>query len=669
MTFYSIDEFTNAIGEFKIVRRYVQLSMAFDIETSSFYQNNHKCAIMYVWQFAIENNVLIGRTWQEFLQLLNSLYDYFNLNKNYIIIYVHNLGYEFQFMRKWLAWKKVFANELRKPIYAETVKHTIFRCSYLLSGYSLTTLAKNIGSVKKLDGYLSYEQIRHSKTPLTKKEIEYCVNDVLIITEYIKQMIHKWQTVQNIPLTQTGNIRRYTRNECFKDYRYKWQMRKLTIEPLEFLYLKQAFTGGFAHCNANYVNVTLNNVTSYDINSSYPSVIISEKYPASKGRQVYVKNEVEYKKIINTYCVIADVTFYNLREKMCVQDNIISLSKMYSRTNDALTNNGRIVKISRASMTITEIDYKDIITFYDYDAMIINKCYCYEKRYLPKPIIKTVLELYKQKTELKDVQDKESEYLHAKELLNSVYGMCVTNTIKGDIVYKNDTWSQGELNLYDSVKKYNDDKSRFLFYAWGIYITSYARNRLFNAILECGRDYVYSDTDSVKILNGKKHARYFNTANDEYTRRAINALNFYGIDKKYLSPKNIKGDVKPLGIWKNEGTYSRFKSLGAKRYMYKIDNDIYITVAGLSKSKGKEFIKKRKYPFLFFNETMKIDSKHSGRLAHTYCDYEISGSVIDRNGQLGNYCEKSFVHLSETEYNMALATNFIEYYGAKQRQL
>lgn len=669
MTYYNIDEFIKAIGSFKAVKKYVQLPIAFDIETSSFYHKNEKRAIMYVWQFAIKDNVLIGRTWQEFLQLLECLHDYFNLKKNYIIIYVHNLGYEFQFMRKWLVWQEVFANELRKPIYAKTVNHFIFRCSYFLSGYSLATLAKNINSVKKLTGYLNYNEIRHSETSLTEKEIEYCVNDVLIVTEYIKQMIEKWQTVQNIPLTQTGNIRRYTRNECFKDYRYKWYMRKLTLEPLEFLYLKQAFTGGFTHGNANYMNIILDDVTSYDINSSYPAVIVSEKYPASKGRQVFVKNETEYKKIIETYCVIADVTFYNLREKPSAQDNIISLSKTYNRTNDVLTNNGRIVKISRASITITEIDYKDISMFYNYDRMTINKCYCYEKKFLPLPIIKTVLELYKQKTELKDVQEKEKEYLHSKELLNSVYGMCVTNTIKGNIIYENDTWGQGALNLYDSVKKYNDDKSRFLFYTWGIYITSYARDRLYNAILECKRDYVYSDTDSVKFLNGKNHEAYFNKVNDEYVKRATNTLNYYGLPITYLTPKNNKGDVKTLGVWKNEGTYRRFKTLGAKRYMYEIDSDIYITVAGLSKSKGKEFIKKQKNPFLFFNETMEIDSKHSGRLTHTYCDYEITGSVIDCNGKRGNYHEKTFVHLSESDYNMAVATNFIEYYGARQKLL
>ena len=671
MTFMyaEMEKFINAIGEYKVVKKDVQLPIAFDIETSSFYHNNEKRAVMYVWQFAINDNVLIGRTWQEFLLLLNRLHEYFNLTKNYLYIYVHNLGYEFQFMRKWLTWKDVFANELRKPIYAKTTNHFIFRCSYFLSGYSLDTLSKKIGGVKKLIGYLNYDETRHSETFLTKEEIDYCANDVLIVTDYIKQMIEKWHTVKNIPLTQTGNIRRYTRNECFKNYRYKWLMRKLTIEPLEFIYLKQSFAGGFTHGNANYMNITLNDVTSYDITSSYPSVIISEQYPMSKGRQVYVKNESEYKKIINKYCVIADVIFHNLREKMGVPDNIISLSKTYNRTNDVLTNNGRIVKISRCGITITDVDYKNITMFYDYDKMTIEKCYCYEKSYLPLPIIKTVLELYKEKTELKDVQGKERDYLHSKELLNSVYGMCVTNTIKSNVIYDNDEWGESELNLYDSVKKYNDDKTRFLFYVWGIYITAYARNRLYEAIIACGRDYVYSDTDSVKLMNNESHKNFFEKANNEYLKSALRTLNYYNIPTELLSPANNKGEIKTLGMWKNEGTYTKFKTLGAKRYMYELDGDIHITVAGLSKSKGKAYIKNKKSPFDFFNELMEIDAQHSGRLTHTYCDYEIRGIVSDCYNKSGQYHEKSFVHLSSSEYNMSVASSFIEYYGMRQRMI
>ena len=68
-------------------------------------------------------------------------------------------------------------------------------------------------------------------------------------------------------------------------------------------------------------------------------------------------------------------------------------------------------------------------------------------------------------------------------------------------------------------------------------------------------------------------------------------MNHYGIPLELASPKTIKGIEKPLGVWDYEGNYSRFKTLGAKRYMYEIDNDIHITVAGVSKKSGSEYLK------------------------------------------------------------------------------
>ncbi|MFV3037545.1 hypothetical protein ACNI5A_30920, partial [Klebsiella pneumoniae] len=64
--------------------------------------------------------------------------------KKRIIIYVHNLAYEFQFFREMLDWEKVFSIDLRKPIYGVTKTGLEFRCSYLLSGYSLAKLGEQL---------------------------------------------------------------------------------------------------------------------------------------------------------------------------------------------------------------------------------------------------------------------------------------------------------------------------------------------------------------------------------------------------------------------------------------------------------------------------------------------------------------------------------------------
>ena len=52
---------------------YYNIPVCFDIETSSFYQDNEKKACMYIWMFSIDDNIIIGRTWEDFLFLCDEL--------------------------------------------------------------------------------------------------------------------------------------------------------------------------------------------------------------------------------------------------------------------------------------------------------------------------------------------------------------------------------------------------------------------------------------------------------------------------------------------------------------------------------------------------------------------------------------------------------------------
>ena len=129
--------------------KYFNVPAAFDIETSSFFRSTgkdkEKVAIMYEWTFGLYGTVMIGRTWKEFEDMIHELADILDLNdEKRLIVYVHNLSYEFQFIRKHFNWTKVFSIENRKPIYAITDFGIEFRCSYLLSGYSLAKLGDQL---------------------------------------------------------------------------------------------------------------------------------------------------------------------------------------------------------------------------------------------------------------------------------------------------------------------------------------------------------------------------------------------------------------------------------------------------------------------------------------------------------------------------------------------
>ena len=665
---------------------FYNLAMSFDIETSSFYEDKNgviytnddyrklknqvraeKKAIMYIWQFAIEDNVIIGRTWNDFLYFCKKLYDFLNLKERYIVVYVHNLSYEFQFICRWFNWIDIFADSERKPIKATTDSHFIFKCSYRLSGYSLEVLANNLKShnIKKMVGDLDYNLIRNSKTPISKEELKYCENDVLIVTAYIDEQINEFGNIEKIPLTQTGKVRRYVRKQCFQNKEYQYFIKELTIEKPEYMLLKNAFMGGFTHCNAMYTNKICKNVTSYDFTSSYPTVLISEKYPMSKGKEVYINTETELLNLIKNYCVLVDLQFNNIKSSF-MYEQIISYSKCRNVKNP-LINNGRIVQADTLTISCTDVDFLNIRDFYKWDSMKIGLCYIYKKDYLPKEFIKTILHLYKSKTELKGVDGKEVEYLHSKELLNSLYGMCVTSIVHNQISFNGAEWTCQNGDIETELKNYNTDKNRFLFYQWGVWCTAYARNNLYTGIRECKDDYIYSDTDSIKIFNADKHQKYFEEYNKWIVQKLEKCLNYHKIPLDYISPKTIKGESKTLGIWDFDGFYTDFKTLGAKRYIYRKDDKISITVCGLSKKSGKEFIENQEKPFLFFNDGMFVDCEHTGKMTHTYIDREIENVITDYLGNTAYYHEKSFIHLEKTDYLLSLSDMYIKYFMGVQK--
>lgn len=441
-------------------------------------------------------------------------------------------------------------------------------------------------------------------------------------------------------------------------------IEKLTIEKVEYLMLQNAFAGGFTHCNSLYTNTVCENVTSFDFTSSYPTVLISEKYPMGKGKKVKVNDLKELLQLAENYSLLVDLTFYGVKDKFLF-DNIISYSKCRNIVRPTI-NNGRIVNADRITLTVTDIDLINILRFYNFDRIDIGICYIYNRDYLPKEIINTILHLYKMKTELKGIEEKEVEYLHSKELLNSIYGMCVTSIIHNEVNFNGEKWETIDGDIDKALEQYNKDKNRFLFYQWGVWCTAYARNNLYTAIRECKQDYIYSDTDSVKIMNAEKHKKYFESYNKMIVKKINDCLNHYEFSLDLAKPKTIKGIEKPLGVWDFDGFYKKFKTLGAKRYMY-FDDDLHTTICGLNKKKGAEYIKRQNDSFNFFCNGMYVDSDNTGKMTHTYIDNEIKGKLIDYLGNESDYEEKSFIHLENADFSLSLSDMYINYFTGVQK--
>lgn len=248
--------------------------------------------------------------------------------------------------------------------------------------------------------------------------------------------------------------------------------------------------------------------------------------------------------------------------------------------------------------------------------------------------------------------------------------MAVTDIVRVDHPFSGHWLEPEEVEkkyLETEIDKYNISPSRFLSYPWGVWVTAYARKNLFTAIFECKSDYIYSDTDSVKIINADKHKGYFEAYNNHITRKLENALDYHDLDPVLIRPKNIKGEEKPLGVWSFDGYYSRFKTLGAKRYLVEYDDtkEIQLTVAGLNKKICVPYLLK-KYGkdgiFEHFANGLYIPPGETGKMTHTYIDTLREGDITDYTGKTAHYKEKSCVHLENSDYSLSLAREYVEYF-------
>ena len=389
-------------------------------KTPEYYTDLNKYGYMYIWQFSINDLVVYGRYWNEFIELLTVLKNNFIGTK---IVYVHNLAFEFQFFKNLFDDLKIFARTNHKPITAKSEKYNIeFRCSLMLTNMKLESLPANYNlPVFKQTGLLNYNRIRTNETDLTESELKYCEYDCLVVYELIKKKREQYGNVVKIPLTQTGELRRVCQRMYKDDYTFKNWLNKQLVRDIKVLqFCLKAFQGGYTHANARYANRIIDNVKSYDIASSYPYAQTSEKYPVSLPFPI--SSNVTIDDMINdkNMLYITEITFVDIESKFA--SNILSESKCYNKFH-VLADNGRVRKAQSITTVLTSIDLISIKNFYKWnkDETKIIKTYGFYIDYLDKKLVNLIWDLYVDKTKLKGVIEKQELYMQQKQYINSCY--------------------------------------------------------------------------------------------------------------------------------------------------------------------------------------------------------------------------------------------------------
>ena len=606
----------------------------FDIETTTYQMSiidnePQYNAFMYHWQFCIDNKVIIGRTWDEFTELLEILRLQLGLSHNkYFVIYVHNLSFEFQFFRNFVNITKVFAMERRKVVKCIVNDAFEFRCSWKLSNMGLQKFVSTTPGALywKKSGDLDYSKIRTPSTPLTDEELAYCYNDVRGLREAILHLLKsEHDTLASIPLTSTGYVRREFRSAINTNPANHYLFKDLRLKPLEYGLLKTATRGGNCHCNPTMSGAldernVFSPVGSFDMSSAYPAVMTQCKFPMSAFLKR--KNDLSIiDKLIadGTHALLIDCVFYNLKIKRLDTIPYIPKAKCTKLWNPRI-DNGRVLSADFCGMVLTDIDWKIIKSQYDFDIHIdILHLYSAKYDYLPIELRKKVIEQYTDKCKLK--WGDPYLYMKYKNKINADFGMMLTDICRREITFdptkKDNPFDLEPWNIEGSMARYYNSRNSFLAYQWGVWVTAHCRNRLQKAIDKVGIDSLYCDTDSLKYIG--EHDSDFEELNEEILREADECQLLTSCD---VTDPDGRTHHYQLGVWEKEKTYETFKSLGAKKYAYTYSGDpnLHITVAGLSKTKGAEWLTKHGGMDKFSITTM-IPAGSSGRTVSSYIDY------------------------------------------------
>ena len=396
-----------------------------------------------------------------------------------------------------------------------------------------------------------------------------------------------------------------------------------------------AFRGGNTHANKMFVNKTLGynteispeGIGSDDETSAYPAALLLYDYP-QKFTNMGAFKESEFRYYLNhweKWGMLIEVTFIDIHLKNPDATPVpyISTSKCnplvlyYKKKTDSKgkkvkhplqVDNGRLIRCKLITTIITEIDWKIIESQYEWKKCKITRVKVAKKKPIPQEIRDIILKHYMGKTSLKQDEDdpnfdedKFYLYNHSKRGINGIYGMHVTNPVKSEYDFDPKTHEvvEHKPDVQAALDVYYNSFSSFLDYQTGVWCTAYARMMLQNGIdLLLNKkdpsksDLVYCDTDSIKFLHPSTH------------RADIEALNN---DRIALCEKrgayiDYNGKRYYLGIFEEEGSvkgadghkfYKKFKTWGAKKYMYSIpDGGFKITISGVPKKKGVKCIKK-----------------------------------------------------------------------------
>ena len=449
-----------------------------DFETTGLkYFKKHNCTKVYL--------AGITNTQGDFSHFL-SIADFYTFLKEKCfentIVYFHNLKFDFTFLEYFFTINEISyckkTTELGRIIYGESsfkklVKRgrrlvekdiTIqFRDSLLLFNDTLDNLAKSFNipnKIKKDDNY--YDKLSYNTS---EEDIEYLKRDVEILATLIKTLFTKYSISKNPPLTTASLSRKILFDECITKNLHEVLFnlnRDIDNELRPFYY------GGFCYLNPIYKEKLLKNVSSIDVNSFYPSIMVEEGLPFANPTTV---EGYEYNNIYNYFYIIK------------INADLKTGQHPYLLKKGFTTSKNNYISTTEGEITIGLWDFEENLVKKRYN--IISYTYVKSFRFSKfekNPFKDFLLKLYKNKQTTKGAEKQFN-----KIIINSLYGKYGQRQENMTHIFTN----------FFEKETYLEEFKTTSYLPIAMYITAKARFILNTYIDIFGENFIYCDTDSI----------------------------------------------------------------------------------------------------------------------------------------------------------------------------
>ena len=572
-------------------RYYVNLTATLDIETT----NTEEDGFAYSFALNIGGVNMVVRYIEELEEVIDGLIDSWSLGgSDYLSIYIHNLGYEYQYMAQILNedWtiKNALYTKARQALYLRFGNGIEFRDSLKLFQKSLAGATKGCRH-PKLKGDLDYSVYRTPDTPLTQQEFDYITNDVQGLYEAIERLKaeHDYNAA-TIPLTNTSMVIEEV-NRHLHTGEVQRAMRALSLGKHELELAYHCMAGGDTHGTRWRASRTYDNCNSYDLKSAHPSEQALWKFPA--GEPFLLPEDVEEDELSTLidegYGWLGKVYLEDIQVRPECPNPTLSLSKTEAIEGLRGLDNGRVLGADAAFAYLDSNDYQRFREAYTYTDFCGVDILAFKLEYLPDEFREAVFDKFRVKESAEDGPER----VFAKVCVNTIFGACAQKTVRDeyDILFE-EVMERNKIKWEDKLAAMEDEaviktqQKKFPF-LWGLWTSSLSRLRLWELQKAVGWErLIYWDTDSVKYEGPKLPAV------DHYNQRIIDQC--IARDAVVV---NRKGKTVYIGVAEDEHPtvdygYRRFRFLHAKCYAAEAwDGERYTietTIAGVGKEQGRK---------------------------------------------------------------------------------